>query len=120
MSIFYNTISISFFFYKRADLILINVFVNRKFKFKSLYFVGCVQVLNRLKNACPQPAHPVSRLKESYMLISLKLPTLKALCLKAFKRILDFKRECGSSSPKLTPLTHPLVNGVSLGEERSK
>ena len=80
-----------------------------------------MQVLNRLKNGCPQPAHPVSRLKKSFLLNSFKVPTLKALCLKEFLRVWNFKRECGSSSPKLTPHTHPVCMGsVSERNEVSK
>ena len=78
--------------------ILIKVLTSEKeksFKLQSAYHfaykLGCVQALNRLKSACPQPAHPVSRLKKSFLLISLCLPTLKALRLKAFERIWNLK-----------------------------
>ncbi|MDE0092580.1 MAG: hypothetical protein OXN83_04775 [Oligoflexia bacterium] len=64
---------------------------SRRFNFKSLYqFVyklRCEQVLNRLKITCPQHCPQGEQGKKSYISISLKLPTLKALCLKAFKRI---------------------------------
>ena len=126
MSVFYNFITISFFifgFLNFSDFLYrqLNVFVNRRFKLKSLYCVKCVQVLNRLKSACLQPAHPVSRLKKSFLLNSLKVPTLKVLCLKEFLRVWDFKSECGGSSPKLTPHTHPVCMGsVSERNEVSK
>ena len=89
--------------------VLIKVLKSEKeksFNLKNSCFVGCGQALNRLKRACPQPVHPVSRVKKSYLLVSLNLPTLKALYLKAFKKNLDFKSELGGSSPKLTTLTH--------------
>ena len=89
--------------------ILIKAFKSEKeriFDLKILFFVGCEHLLNRLKKACPQPAHPVSRVKKTFLLVSLKLPTLKALCLKEFLGVWNVKRKCGSSSPKLTPHTH--------------
>ena len=57
---------------------LIKVLKDKKERFfnvKILYCFRCVQVLNKLKNGCPQPAHPVSRLKKPFLLNSLKLPT---------------------------------------------
>ena len=93
--------------------VLIKVFKNkksRKFKFKRLYQLSCLfrceQVLNRLKKGCSHPCPPGEQGQKGLSLSSPQTAHTESFMFKGIFESLDFKRECGSSSPKLTPPTH--------------
>ena len=78
------------------------------------YKAKCEQVLNRVKRVC---SHPCPQLEQGKKVLNVNFPQTahtEALIFKGFFKSLELKREFGSSSQKLTPLTHPLVRGVSF------
>ena len=99
-------------------------FRNSRIKIQVLYEfackIRCEQALNRLQRAC---SHPCPQGEQAVKSLNVNFPKpahTESLALKGFCESLELKRECGSSSPKLTTPTHPLVRVVSFGEERSK
>ena len=85
-----------------------NILKSRRLRFKSLYCVRCEQVLNRLKSACPHHCPPGEQGQKDLSLSSPQTAHTESLMFKGFFESLDFKRECGGSSPKLTTPTHPV------------
>ncbi|MCZ0931648.1 MAG: hypothetical protein OXJ52_00625 [Oligoflexia bacterium] len=77
-------------------------------------------MLNRLKMTC---SHPCPQGEQGKRSLSFNFPQpahTESLMFKGVFKSLEFKREFGSSSAKLTTPTHPLVRVVSFGEERRK
>ena len=103
--------------------VLIKVLKSEKeriFNLKNSYFVrvcaGAEQIKKSLLTACP----PCEQGKKVFPVNSPQTAHTESFVFKGIFGSFDFKREFGSSSPKLTPHTHHCMSGVSFGEERRK